>query len=704
MSNFMETYGKALFVIVLVAILIAFASPIGVKIKTAVLAQVDKIASIGNDEIENRNPKNYEAVDIEKSWTESHTGSYFFERVSSDKTNDNYNKWKSNNNNIDDTSAISTFTIDVPKDIEYPFDWTVSSESNYDKLTITCNETTIIDRVSGINNGTEKITLKSGTNTLTVTYSKDSSGADGDDCATITLPDVKVSSCKNKQTGEISNHNYDKGKITKEATCTKNGEKTFTCKNCGKTKTEVIEKLDHNFVNEVCTRCGYDISKISAVDQVYCIYYDDGEMTISQNEIEPEVGRTVVNEGFYTAPSDCTIEMTTVRFVDIIKPKSCKKWFAGCKNLAQLKNMKNLYTNKCTDMFWMFNGCWSLTNLDLSNFDTSKVTNMQAMFIECNHLINLDVSNFNTSNVTNMENMFRGCSSLTNLDLSNFDTIKVTDMSSMFYWCRGLTNLSISNFDTSNVTDMGNMFSDCMDLISLNLSNFNTSKVTNMNGMFMDCESLTSLDLSGFNTIEVTDMGNMFSECYSLTNLNLSNFDTIKVTNMSGMFSKCRNLISLNLHSFDISNVRSMSAMFKNCYRLTNLDLSGFTTSKVTDMGNMFYNCKALTSIDLSNFNTSNVWYMNGMFYNCSSLTNLDLSKFDTSKVLWMNDMFNNCKLLTNLNLSNFDTIKVTNMKQMFQNCNNLKSIIATQTVKDKILSLNTSVPSGCTWTIVESK
>ena len=114
MSNFLENYGKAIFVLVLVAILIAFASPIGVKIKTAVLAQVDKLDSIGNDEIDNRNPKNYEPVDIEKSWTESHTDSYFFERVSSDKTSADYNKWKSNNKGKHSTSAISTFTIDAP--------------------------------------------------------------------------------------------------------------------------------------------------------------------------------------------------------------------------------------------------------------------------------------------------------------------------------------------------------------------------------------------------------------------------------------------------------------------------------------------------------------------------------------------------------------------------------------------------------------
>ena len=49
-----------------------------------------------------------------------------------------------------------------------------------------------------------------------------------------------------------------------------------------------------------------------AVDKVYCIYYDDGEMTISQNEIEPEADRTVVSKGFYSRPSYCTKQMKTV--------------------------------------------------------------------------------------------------------------------------------------------------------------------------------------------------------------------------------------------------------------------------------------------------------------------------------------------------------------------------------------------------------
>ena len=41
-------------------------------------------------------------------------------------------------------------------------------------------------------------------------------------------------------------HSWDEGKVTKEATCTEKGVKTFTC-SCGETKTEEIEALGHDW-------------------------------------------------------------------------------------------------------------------------------------------------------------------------------------------------------------------------------------------------------------------------------------------------------------------------------------------------------------------------------------------------------------------------------------------------------------------------
>ena len=65
---------------------------------------------------------------------------------------------------------------------------------------------------------------------------------------------------------------------------------------------------------------------------------------------------------------------------------------------------------------------------------------------------------FNTNNVNNMSGMFNGCSSLTSLNLSNFNTNNVRDMSCMFYKCSSLTSLNLSNFNTNNVEDMDDIF------------------------------------------------------------------------------------------------------------------------------------------------------------------------------------------------------------------------------------------------------
>lgn len=86
--------------------------------------------------------------------------------------------------------------------------------------------------------------------------------------------------------------------------------------------------------------------------------------------------------------------------------------FGNKSNIKTIKKLKGLDTSNVTAMYNMFNGCSSLTTLDLSNFNTSNVTNMYAMFQNCQSLTSLDLSNWNTSNVTNIVDMFRWCYSL----------------------------------------------------------------------------------------------------------------------------------------------------------------------------------------------------------------------------------------------------------------------------------------------------
>jgi len=53
-------------------------------------------------------------------------------------------------------------------------------------------------------------------------------------------------------TSGTHSHKYDSGTVTKKASCTAAGVKTFTCSTCGSTKTEAIAKLSHDYAAATC--------------------------------------------------------------------------------------------------------------------------------------------------------------------------------------------------------------------------------------------------------------------------------------------------------------------------------------------------------------------------------------------------------------------------------------------------------------------
>ena len=281
-------------------------------------------------------------------------------------------------------------------------------------------------------------------------------------------------------------------------------------------------------------------------------------------------------------------------------------------------------------VFSFYDGSRYATSLEAIDFggcfDTGNVSDMRSMFDGCSSLTELDISSFDTGNVTDMSWMFFDCSSLMELDVSGFDTGNVIDMSRMFYRCASLTELDVSGFDTGNVTDMSSIFSGCSSLTELNVSGFDTGDVFNMSSMFSDCSSLTELDVSGFDTGNVTNMSGMFDSCSNLTELDVSGFDTGNVIYMWSMFDSCSNLTELDVSGFDTGNVIYMSSMFDSCASLTELDVSGFDTTNVTDMSSMFFGCTSLTELDVNGFDTSNVTDMSWMFYACPAGQNVAAS------------------------------------------------------------------------------
>ena len=152
------------------------------------------------------------------------------------------------------------------------------------------------------------------------------------------------------------------------------------------------------------------------------------------------------------------------------RPTNTSNWFADCINLQNIEGIRNLNTEKVTNMGSMFSYCWVLTSLDVSNFNTQNVTNMSGMFSHCQALTSLDLSNFNTEKVTNMSYMFNGCRALTSLDVSNFNTQKIIDMADMFSDCTSLTTIFCnSNWKVGYKVGV-NMFNNCTQLKGTNTS------------------------------------------------------------------------------------------------------------------------------------------------------------------------------------------------------------------------------------------
>ncbi|MBO4589414.1 MAG: BspA family leucine-rich repeat surface protein [Bacteroidaceae bacterium] len=422
-------------------------------------------------------------------------------------------------------------------------------------------------------------------------------------------------------------------------------------------------------------------------------------------------------------------------------PKSTHNWFRSMRKLVSINGIQYLNTYYVKDMALMFDGCWSLTHLDLSGFKTSNVTTMRYMFDNCRSLTSLDLSSFNTAKLEEAYHMFYSCGKLKTIYVGDgWDMTNVTSSKNMFRGCTNLVGGKGTTYDPNNyiVTyahiDQGPTSSSPGYLTDISkratyaiLKNdtltfyydgykalhteapYTLNTGTNSPGWYTESSTIrgvvfdpsfvdarptttarwfygmvnltTIKDLQYLNTRNVTSMYYMFSECSSLTSLDLSHFDVYNVTNMSFMFQYCSSLTSVGkINDWYTANLTNVADMFCGCSSLTSLNLNGWYTGKVTDMSYMFFNCTRLKDIHFPNWNTANVTNMSHMFYDCRSLTSLDLSYWNTGKVTDMNSMFEDCSALKTIYVNSiFNTEAVTNDEHLFYGCDNLVGMAGTK-------------------------
>ena len=331
--------------------------------------------------------------------------------------------------------------------------------------------------------------------------------------------------------------------------------------------------------------------------------------------------------------------------------------FANTTNMhGMFKNAVNLTTvaglsgsTNLTDVGEMFEGCTSLSSVDISALSTGTLTDAREMFKDCASVSSIDfASDFDTSGVSDFTEMFAGCKNATSINVASFDTSSATTFESMFEECNKVSGLDVSGWDTSHVTALNNTFKNCKAETSLDLSGWNLSKAATLESMFEGDSALTGITVGdSWILTDCTTLEKTFKGCVSLVTLDAGKIVTSrKLVSLKETFAGCRSLDEINLSGFDTGGVKDMASMFSmadsETSALTKVTFSdSVDTVHVMDMSYMFSNCTSLTEIKgIEKFHTANVTNMSYMFAYTNALQSIDLSSFDTSKVTECTGMF----------------------------------------------------------------
>lgn len=88
---------------------------------------------------------------------------------------------RSTNCNVHSSTSETTITFTVVRRCDFSFDYAVSSETSYDKLTITLDGNTVVNAISGNSSRSYSGELSEGNHSLVLTYTKDGGDSWGDD-------------------------------------------------------------------------------------------------------------------------------------------------------------------------------------------------------------------------------------------------------------------------------------------------------------------------------------------------------------------------------------------------------------------------------------------------------------------------------------------------------------------------------------------
>lgn len=141
--------------------------------------------------------------------------------------------------------------------------------------------------------------------------------------------------CRATKTLEVEHtHTWDEGKITKEATCTKKGTKTFTCTVCGKTRNQEVSVVAHKFTTWKTTTAATALA--SAKQTHKCSTCGKTETRNYGNKLKPSIKVNISSILLKTSQ-----KTTLLRVSGLVKGDSIVSWKSSNTNIAKVYGRSN---------------------------------------------------------------------------------------------------------------------------------------------------------------------------------------------------------------------------------------------------------------------------------------------------------------------------------------------------------------------------
>ena len=261
---------------------------------------------------------------------------------------------------------------------------------------------------------------------------------------------------------EAKGHKWNNGKVTTEPTCTEEGVKTFQCMVCGKTKTEKVEALGHDWAEDFTVDKEATCEE-TGVKSIHCKRCDERkEITTipakghvaGEKKIENATESTCEKGGSYDEVVYCTVCNKELSRTTVKTEAKGHKWNKGKVTTEPTYAEEGVKTYTCT-------ACGATKTEVIPKRNMEYTVGSTYQDISTNAIYRITVINQQVEYVCPIDKKLKKATIPSQIRIGNV-TYKVTSIgNNAFKRCKNLSSITIGN----NISKIGNKaFYNCKKL------------------------------------------------------------------------------------------------------------------------------------------------------------------------------------------------------------------------------------------------